>query len=290
MPNANNNESKNKIIQTYAEDMAKVIEDDRGGGLIKKIIHGEEEHEKEKMAPEAKKNKFFMFVSFLLMFFGLTTLSYLIDARDIPTVPVEEQFAPLIFNDKSVFIEIKDLNKDQIAQTVRNAVDTTKVKRGGVEGIYPTYGKKVVELRQFLSIIKGNFVPGGDAFVSDNFLMGVVNNETQPALSGGKDFFILLKVSSNADVFETFRLWESKMFFDLHGFFGLTLSPETKYFLIKEFQNGIIENKNARILFDSNNQIVMMYIFADENSVVITNSQNATHEIILRLAGSRIEK
>ena len=87
------------------------------------------------MAPEAKKNKFFMFVSFLLMFFGLTTLSYLIDARDIPTVPVEEQFAPLIFNDKSVFIEIKDLNKDQIAQTVRNAVDTTKVKGGGVEDL-----------------------------------------------------------------------------------------------------------------------------------------------------------
>ena len=40
-----NNESiKPKIVETYAEDMAKVIEDDRGG-LIKKIIHSEEEHE-----------------------------------------------------------------------------------------------------------------------------------------------------------------------------------------------------------------------------------------------------
>ena len=55
------NEIKNKITQTYAQDMAKVIEDDKGG-LIKKIIHGEEERESQKrnMSPESKKNRFFI--------------------------------------------------------------------------------------------------------------------------------------------------------------------------------------------------------------------------------------
>ena len=46
----------NKIVQTYAEDMAKVLENNTEG-LVKKIIHGEEEHEQEKknLSPKSKK-------------------------------------------------------------------------------------------------------------------------------------------------------------------------------------------------------------------------------------------
>ena len=53
---------------------------------------------------------------------------------------------------------------------------------------------------------------------------------------------------------------------------------------------GLLRTKMPGFFLTAIIKIVMMYIFADENSVVITNSQNATHEIILRLAGSRIEK
>ena len=80
------------------------------------------------------------------------------------------------------------------------------------------------------------------------------------------------------------------MFFDLHGFFGVEITPETKYLLSKEFENGIIENKNARILYDQDGKIVMMYILANNTSVVFSNTENATHEIVLRLASSEVEK
>ena len=48
---------KSRVIETYAEDMAQVLENDKGG-LIKKIIHEEEEHEAEKrnLSPQSKKN------------------------------------------------------------------------------------------------------------------------------------------------------------------------------------------------------------------------------------------
>ena len=64
---------QNKVVETYAEDMAKIIEDDKTG-LIKKIIHEEEEHEKinQNLSPESKRNKIFMFVGLLLIFFGLS--------------------------------------------------------------------------------------------------------------------------------------------------------------------------------------------------------------------------
>ncbi len=281
---------KSKIAKTYAEDMAKVIEDDKSG-LVKKIIQGEEKHEIEKMnlSPESKRNKLFMLVGLLCILLGLITLFFYIPAKkDNSVIPVEKQFTPLIFNDKSVFFEVKDLKKEEIAQTVFNAVNATKVKDGGVEGIYLTYDKKVMGLRKFIALIKGSFQPKADqsadnVFVSDNFLMGVVNAET-------KDFFILLKVRSLPDVFDSLRLWENKMFLDLHGFFGIDISSETNYLLTAEFKDSIVGNKNARILFDNDNKIVMMYVLANDTSVIITNTENAAQEIMLRLASSRVKK
>lgn len=284
-----NNEVKHKIVQTYAEDMAKVIEDDKSG-LIKKIIHEEEEHEIEKrnLSPESKKNKLLMFASLLFILLGLTTLFYFMLTKGDSIIFPEKQFTPIIFTDKSSFIEVKDFTKSEIAQTVFNIIGATQVKKGGIEGIYLTEDKKILGLRRFIALIKGNFFPGAESgnnalFVSDNFLMGVVNTDT-------KDFFILLKARSLPDIFDSLRAWENKMFFDLHDFFEVNVAPETKYLLTKDFEDGIIENKNTRILYNSDNEIVMMYILADDNSVIITNTEDAAREIMLRLASSRVKK
>lgn len=276
---------KHIAVETYAEDMAKLIEDDRGG-LIKKIIHGAEENEKEKInfSPESRKNKLFMLVGVLLVLSASITLSFFFFRNNIGTVAVEEQFTPLIFNDASTFIEIKDLNKDQITQIVLNKINTTQVKIGGVEGVYLTENKKIIGLRRMLSLIKSSLVLDGDTrLISDNFLMGVVNGQT-------KDFFILIKVRDFTDIFESLRTWEGKMFSDLHGFFGVGISSATKDLLTADFQDSVVQNKNARVLYDTDGNTIMMYVFADDNSVVITNSKESAREIMLRLASGQIKQ
>ena len=224
-----------------------------------------------------------MLVGLLFILFGFTTLFYFILTRDIPTVPTEKQFMPLIFSDTSIFIEVKDFKKEEIVRTVFNGVNTTKVKNGGVEGIYLTYDKKVIGLGKFITLIEGNFILSDINLVNDDFLLGVVNGET-------KDFFILLKMRSMADIFNSLRAWENKMFFDLHGFFGVDISLETKDLLTANFEDGVVKNKNARILYGQDGKIVMMYIFANDTSVIITNTESAAQEIMLRLASSRVKK
>ncbi|OGI46534.1 hypothetical protein A2121_01495 [Candidatus Nomurabacteria bacterium GWB1_40_6] len=292
-------EESNKFVKTYAEDMASVLESDKEG-LVKKIIHGEEEHEQEKknLSPESKKNRLFMLIGFVLIFLALLILSYfLFKKEDINTVAVQKQFIPLIFNDKSEFVEILGLNKDEVVETILSQVNDTEVKIGGIKGIYLTENKQIIGLRRFITIIKGNFVPGEDKlFVDDNFLMGSMltglksssptAGPARPPEGAGGDFFILLKTRSTADIFSQLRVWEEKMLADLHKFAGIDLSAETNYLFTKDFEDGVIENKNARILHNKDGGIVLMYIFADENSVIITSSELATHEIILRLASS----
>lgn len=284
---------EHKIVETYAGDMAEVIENGREG-LIKKIIHEEEGHklETKNLSPQSKKNRLFMIIGILLIIFSFLTLFFFFFKTDINTVQIEQQFTPLIFNDKSIFLEIFGLKKDEIAQTVLSEINITKVQNGGVEGIYLTENKQPpagIGLRRFLTLIKSSFIPGDNLLLAqDNFLMGVVNTLTEtPTPPTRQDFFILLKVRSNLDIFDNLRAWEGRMLADLHGFLGINIDSDTKYLFEKDFQNEIIENKNARILYDKIGKIVLMYVFADDNSVIITNSQFAAREIMLRLASAK---
>jgi len=280
------NKTNVKLVKTYAEDMAEVIGDNREG-LIKKIIEQDEVNEIEKLKTSSgsKENKFFIVMGSLLILATMAIVVISTLKKSSETVFVEKPFTPLIFNDKTTYIEVSGLNKDKIIEAVYNAFDASSLKASEVEGIYLTENKKLVGLRRFIELTKGAFVipesiEGGGLFVSDDFLLGVNNNE----------FFILIKISSLSDVFNNMRAWEQKMFTDLYRFFGINLSSETEYLLTKDFENGIIENKNARILYGENKDVVMMYVFANNTSLVITKSPFTAREVLLRLASSQIKK
>jgi len=283
---------KNKSIETYAEDMAKVIEGTEGG-LIKKIIHEQEIHdlEKKNLSPQSKKNQLFMFVGSLLLFLALGLFIFLSFFKDkVSVVNVPMQAVPIIFTDKNYYQDITKLNSVAIAQSVLNEVRGTDVKTGGVEAIYLTLDGKIVGFRHFIQLIEGNFIAPTAPIIDDNFLLGAVRSATPDINGQDKNLFILLRNQSFIDAFDNTRKWEGKMFNDLHGFFGMRISPETKELLTKDFVDGRISNKNARILYDKSGNIVLMYVFADENSVIVSNSEHAVDEVIFRLNSSQISK
>jgi hypothetical protein len=282
----NSTTPKQKVVKTFMDDMTYALADGKDG-IIKKIIHSEEQHEIEKrnLSPQSKKNKLLLFFGLLLLLVSAGLLVFFFQKREAPTVEVAKQFESIIFTDKNVLVELVDLKKNDIHKKVAEEVNKNTVKPREILGIYPTLNNAPISLQKFIGTIEGNFTPTAENFVDDNFLMGAVKNDNKSS-----SFFILVKTRSIADIFGAMRTWEPKMFLDLHGFFGIELSPETKDLLTKEFANGIIENKNARILYDADNKIVMAYIYANDNSVVVTNSENAVREIMFRLASSEIKK
>jgi hypothetical protein len=288
----NDNKFKNRSVETYTEDMVKAIESDKGG-LIKKIIHEEEQHESQKkdLSPGSKKNRLFLFISFLLMFLALAMLMFLLFfTNNITTVPVVAPMTSIIFADKTDFKAIDGLTKDKIEQTVLNQVNNTETKVGGIDGIYLTENKKVVGFKEFIGLLKGNLTPSQLGLFSDNFLLGAYVSGIKQISPSAGDFFILLKVRSFSDLFPVMQNWENKMLNDLGGFLGINISPDTNYLFTKNFEDGIIMNKNARILKDNNGNIVLMYVYIDDSSIIITNSELATKEVMLRLASSQIKK
>ena len=276
---------KNVEVETFADDMAGVIGENENGA-IKKIIEEEEKYNAayDKVSPESKKNKIYLYVGILLvaLSFGAVIMVYLL-RTEIFTVEVAPQYVPVVFTDKTEFKEISGLKKEQVIQTILNEAKTGDYKSGGLEGIYLTIDKKVIGFRKFLDLLEANLDRTKIEFIGDNFLIGAYNNDS-------KDLVILLKMRSVVDVFDTMRGWEGKMFSDSHSLFGVDLNADTRYLLEKNFEDGIVQNKNARILYDNQGKVVMMYVFAEDDSLIITNSESAVMEVISRLTGSQIKK
>ena len=288
----NENKLKSKNVETYAQDMAKAIEGNKEG-LIKKIIHEEEEHEAQKknLSPKSRKNRLFMFVGIIFIVLALIVLIFLaFFNKKINTVSVVPQMASLIFTDQTDFKAIDGLDKNKIIETISNQVNSTKIKIGGIDGIYLTENNKVIGFKEFNSLIKSSLTLGQISLINENFLLGDFFSGIKQTSPTAGDLFILLKVNSFSGIFPIMQIWENKMLYDLGEFFGINISSETSYLFTKNFEDGIVANKNARILKDNNGNIVLMYVFADDNSIIISNSESAVNEVILRLNSSKIKK
>lgn len=241
-----------------------------------------------------------MLMSILLLFLSFCIIVFLIFFNKDVSIPITPQFSPIIFTDQTDFSAIDGLTKDNVEKNISNQIDNTKVKIGGIDGIYLTENNKTLSFRDFINFIKASFPTDKISLVNDNFLIGITNlplktnsvvqsADTQ-AIQSKKGLFILIKVRSFSDIFSPMRVWENKMLYDLHGFFNVEITPSTNYLFTKNFEDKIIENKNARILYDNNDKIVLMYVFVDDTSIVITDSIDTTNEVMLRLASSQIKK
>jgi len=171
-----------------------------------------------------------------------------------------------------------------------NQINSSEIQNGEVEGIYLSNNKKPIGFREFINIIRGNIPLDKITFLSDNFLLGINDTTNSITFKPNKNLFFILQMRSISDVFSAMKIWENKMFLDLYGFLGILINTDNNYLLTKDFEDGIVQNKNARILKDNDGNIVLMYVFVNDTSILITNSEDTAKEIITRLAYNQIAK
>lgn len=280
-----------KVVETFSDDMVKAIASDKSGSIVKKIIEEEEQHEavKKNLSPTSKKNRLFMLLGAILITFGLSILIFFAFSSFDNTVPISKEMSQFIFTDQTEFRKIDGLNREKMASLIWNHAVNVKIKSGGISGLYLTLNKKVVSFEKFLSLLGANLSEKEVSIFKSEFLIGSLGTG-QDDSSKNAHLFILLKTFSFNDAFTAMSGWEKKFFNDFHGLIGMDINPETKYLLSKDFEDVFVSNKNARALKDKEGNIVLMYVFVDDNSLIITNSEEATEEIVMRLNSTKIKK
>ena len=286
-------EAENKNIKTYAEDLAKVVEGNEPG-LIKKIIEEQEKNEafNANVSPFSKRNKLFIIFGVFLGVLAIALVSFIfVFQQKIFTTTVVPQYVPIIFTDQNQFFEISGSNKEKVISDIVAEVNKSKIQTGEVQGINLVENKKLISFKRLISFIEGNLTAGQLKPISDNFLMGIVNAKaTDFTVPASKNLFFLLKINFLPDAFNSLKTWEAKMLYDLHGFFSLDLNAETNYLFTKDFEDGFVLNKNARVLYDHSGQVVLMYVFIDSNYIIISKDIDTTLEVMNRIFSSKTAK
>lgn len=98
-----------------------------------------------------------------------------------------------------------------------------------------------------------------------------------------KSPFILFKTNGSDQSFSGFSLWEDNVLFDLGQMFSINAQTAFDPIYQKKFENITIESHDGRVLYDADNNPILIMIFIDNTHALITNSKQAVVEILNRL-------
>ena len=258
-------------------------------GTIRAIIDAEEgrEIEKEHLKVGYSVNQLYMIFGFIALILSAGLLYYFLFFIAVKDNSGASQFTQdaknMFLVDKSASIELAGLNKTKTLKTIVDASEKVFLPPEQIQVFNLTEDSRQISLARFLEITEANVsLPEGNIFSSD-FMFGVFSSE------GNHPFFIL-KVKSMNDAFPTMRAWENKILNDLGQIFNYEISPDNQYLLTKDFQDDIVQNKNARVLYDDLGSIVMMYVYLDDTTILISNYAGIAGEVIERKSSSNIRK
>ncbi len=241
-----------------------------------------------------QKNLVVIVSSILLVFIGVG-LSY--GAYLLITNRAEEGKKPLILSRTLIVVEAQKqiplilLSEQEIRDAITREIDTANLPLNNIEGIY--FVKKLLPLksrvetdlsraqqgalgiREIFFIVKNNIPPNLLRAMEDqDFLFGI------HSLGANRPFFVIT-VESFENAFAGMLKWESFMFDDLASLFSLDVS--STQFIDRLFEDVVIKNRDARILKDSEGNIVLIYSFIDKETLVIATNEETFDEVVNRL-------
>lgn len=274
-----------KSIRTYQSDMADAVRMNEGSVI--KIAVAEQERKAREQEVETKTEKagtLFAVGSILFALLALGVLGYaLVSTREKEVVVTGTPLSQsLIINDGSQSLIISNKNKQEIAKEFYEIASKPQEKINSVLNISiindDSTIKKNVTAKEFVSSLQ-TAMPGPlYRSLSDDFMAGSI------ALENRGSPFIILKPTSFDYAYSGMLQWERKMVDDFFLLYNIDVSGENAYLLSKPFQDSILKNQDARVLYDSAGQVVMLYLFVNNDDlIIIAKDETAVLEILSRL-------
>lgn len=283
----NNLGSGIKSIHTYTSDMADAIRENEAS-VIKIALAEKEKREREKIYKEAegtKSSKFFLALGGLVLIVGAIFGSYFFFKKG-NEAPVTENtikdIDTLISFDQKVFIDATDA---RIQTDLYNLIKDELSKESpllSIKAIILTEdlgnGKRLFPIENLISVL-GDRAPGSlMRTLDESYMLGSYNDS-----HGQEHVFLILKVKDYNQAYASMLEWEKTLLEDMFILFGKDLGVEGQALFEKSWKDIIINNRDARIIYDKESNELLYYIFPDKNTLIITDNQDTIKEVTLRL-------
>ncbi|MDE2030659.1 MAG: hypothetical protein KGI58_00130 [Patescibacteria group bacterium] len=283
-----------KNIRTYTSDMAEAIRENETS-VIKIALAEKDRREREEMYKKAsgtKASKILLLLGGIVLIIGAIVGSYLLYKKNkvinAPQV-IKVENKDIISYDDKVFVDVMgDTNQSDLFSSIKNDI-VTPGKPGSIKAIFLT--QKVGGIDQTLSIDNFMSLMNTEApapllrTLDKSYMIGTYTDTDQSTYNTPlkTHLFLILTIKDYNQAYASMLEWEKTMLNDLFILFNIDISGNRSNLLDKQWKDIIVNNKNARILYDTYGNDVLYYMFTNTNNIIITDSQSTINEINSRL-------
>lgn len=276
-----------KSIHTYTSDMADAIRENEAS-VIKIALAEKEKREREEIYKEAegsKSSKFFLALGGLILIAGAIFGSYFFFKKSTvaPQTKTEvKDIETLISFDQKVFFDATDARiQTDLYSLIKSELEKESTLLS-IKAIILTEdlgdGKRLLPVENLISILGDRAPQALMRTLDKDYMLGAYTDS-----HGKEHVFLILKIKDYNQAYASMLEWEKTLLEDMFILFGKDLGTEGISLFEKPWKDIIINNKDARIIYDKGGSELLYYVFPDKNTLVITDSQDTIKEITLRL-------
>jgi hypothetical protein len=275
---------KPEAIHTYAGDMASMVRDNEASVI--KIAMAEQrrrEHDTQKDTVRKQKNYALVFaiISIILIASAIYIYNYL------QKKGVQEATHPEIITKVPTLVP-DDLQTLIDADTIAGREDLVRIlkkqrlenKKELVESIFFTLGgNKILTSSDFLEKVGSSIPSAFMRSLDPNFMIGIYRGgeNTKPGT-----FFIFRSSSYDQAVAGSYA-WEKTLLDEFSTIFEIDISGDKKILLQKSFEDIIIYNTDARVLYGTDKEPLIYSVFLNSNLYMVSDNKEVVIEMIKRI-------
>lgn len=246
-------------------------------------------------APPRKKSTIFLLIfALVLLVVGGALLLFAFMPKKVVPIQGEPQLpaSTLIFADETIPLALAGRSRTSVMNELVSMRESTKLSIGLIREIYPTKMSTSTNLSEregiapFLQLLAPH---ASDEFLrtlDQKYIFGV-------HVFDGNQAFLVVTTSSYEQTFVGMVEWEPNMLADLLPLFERRPRPRTPNERLSTttapsvintgFTDMVIENQDARVLKDSDGNVILLWTFINQSTLAITTNERTLVELVSRI-------
>jgi site-specific DNA-adenine methylase len=285
-----NNKGNLKNLRTYQTDMADSVRTNEIS-VIKVALAEQNKHEREDLYRKIEgtpTKKIFWVIGGLIIIGGALYGSYYFMNKkvenNIPIQTVKEE--SIISYDETVEIILNPsddlINKIHMTfQSGKDGAITYLPIRENINGL-----NEKINVAEIFTKLKFTAPSSLVRSLSDSYMAGILtkNISNNPDhIENKPNLFFIFQSTDYEYTYAGMLDWEKTLASDAYELFNLVTTENKLKLSERLWRDIVINNKDARVLYNEDNKPILYYIFIDKKNLVLTDNYETIKEIISRL-------
>lgn len=284
-----------RTIHTYEQDMADAVRTDEVS-VIKIALAEKNKKDRAEVYKELQgtttSKVFYVIGAIVLITLGSLGAYFVFKEKEKNNAPipkVESTIKSFISYDYNTMLDVTDtVSVFEISRLLKIEMDKN-IAPGTVNNIVfykkQDTGDHFLNFKEFLSLVDTNLPEKLLRSLNDDYTLGTYRPKTESKTLPGKferpHLFILFSSNDYSLSYSGMLDYERTMLSDMYTVFDLKIGDKNLF--EKQFEDVIIDNKDARVLYDENENPLLYYMFVDRDKFIITDNVDTLKEVIVRL-------